>query len=411
MWSARRSIILHPSVAAGVEVQGERQTLEQWETTVPLPGKQSVMKELCLEEEGEELSWEPGGEGPWVDGTCREKFNQNERQIQIHKGRSVLIAEAPSQQPEKSVTSESGSSRYSEGSRSAWKTPLRSGEKAVGGLRNQVIPIQWNQSHIGTWWARASLQVSMSKHLGSYSTTRILVVTWKSNAPTHWATSMALKYPGDEWRGKKQSLLEPNKRRGSQRVYVTTAARDWNSLRCVHSLTHRPSPVEFPHYARHFLQSCVYFLWWHRDIEMMPQALWWLRCYIIWGDGATGMCLLPCVKDSIRIVFHWDSPMWPVRLPEPDQFGRVDKTVFRNTKLRMAPNPHLPSEFFSTFSEVPSRPPGVWLPRDPPDQRDGLKDSGIGMISVLFQFWEMVQTTWRSHGEQTYFIVMDILFP
>lgn len=81
------------------------------------------------------------------------------------------MAEGPSQQPEKSACSESGSSGHSEGSRGARETPLKSGEKAVGGLRNQVVPIQWNQSHINTWWVRTSLQVSVSKLLGSYSTT------------------------------------------------------------------------------------------------------------------------------------------------------------------------------------------------------------------------------------------------
>lgn len=76
------------------------------------------------------------------------------------------------------------------------------------------------------------------------------------------------------------------------------------------------------------------------------------------GMEPQGMCLLPCVKDSIRIVVHCDAPMWPVSLSEPDQSDRVDKTVFRKTKLRMAAKPHLPSEFLSTFSEVPSRPQG-----------------------------------------------------
>lgn len=76
------------------------------------------------------------------------------------------------------------------------------------------------------------------------------------------------------------------------------------------------------------------------------------------GMEPQGMCLLPCVKDSIGIVVHCDAPMWPVSLSEPDQSDRVDKTVFRKTKLRMAAKPHLPSEFLSTFSEVPSRPQG-----------------------------------------------------
>lgn len=47
----------------------------------------------------------------------------------------------------------------------------------------------------------------------------------------------------------------------------------WGLVKYVHSLTHQLSLIEFPHYARRFLGSCVYFLWRHRVRTLSPPRI------------------------------------------------------------------------------------------------------------------------------------------
>lgn len=165
MWSPSRSIIFTPpewKCSLSIIFWNNEKLQCSWQVS----SHEGPTWKPCLEEDWgtEPSAWGRvalGGMGPVGRTAVRTRGSKSQQQAWSQYRRTFSTTKAK-------CVSESGSSRHSAGARSAWRTPLMSGEKALSGLRNQAVREQACRCQKGscstTGWEDLEMQGQMFSH-------------------------------------------------------------------------------------------------------------------------------------------------------------------------------------------------------------------------------------------------------